>query len=52
MTCGENGVVVAVEVDGVSDRVAGAVRVHQEHLNHLGESESLGWEKSESERPN
>ena len=42
ITCGQNGVVVAVQVDWVSNGVAGAVRVHQEHLNHLGEKESLG----------
>merc|ERR1719193_2614965 len=34
-SCGENGVVVAVEVDWVSNRVTGAVWVHQEHLDHL-----------------
>ena len=37
---------VAVEVDRVSNRVAGAVWVHQEHFYHLGERED-----SESELP-
>ena len=34
---------VAVEVDGVSNRVAGAVWVHQENFYHLGERENLDW---------
>ena len=34
---------VAVEVDRVSNRVAGAVWVHQEHFYHLGERENLDW---------
>jgi len=33
--CREDRVVVAVEVDRVSNRVAGAVWVHQEHFYHL-----------------
>ena len=40
---GEDGVVVAVEVDRVSNRVAGAVWVHQEHFYHLGGRENLDW---------
>ena len=36
---------VAVQVDRVGNWVPGAVRVHQEHLDHLGEKESLYWEK-------
>ena len=36
---------VAVQVDRVGNWVTGAVRVHQEHLDHLGERESLHWEK-------
>ena len=42
-TCSEDRVVVAVEVDRVSNRVAGAVGVHQEHFDHLGERGNLGW---------
>ena len=34
---------VAMQVDWVSNWVAGAVRVHQEHLDHL--EESLYWKK-------
>ena len=34
-TCREDRVVVAVEVDRVSNRVAGAVWVHQEHFYQL-----------------
>ena len=36
---------VAVQVDRVGNWVTSAVRVHQEHLDHLGERESLHWEK-------
>ena len=36
---------VAVQVDRVGNWVTRAVRVHQEHLDHLGERESLHWEK-------
>ena len=39
---GEDGVVVAVEVDRVGNGVA-AVRVHQEQLDHLGERQTK-WE--------
>ena len=42
---GEDGEVVPVQVDRVSNRVAGAVRVHQEQVDHLGESESLDQNK-------
>ena len=42
-TCREDRVVVAVEVDRVSNRVAGAVWVHQEHFYHLGNRENLDW---------
>ena len=41
-TCREDRVVVAVEVNRVSNRVAGAVWVHQEHFYHLGNRENLG----------
>ena len=39
---GEDGVVVAVEVDRVGNGVA-AVRIHQEQLDHLGERQTK-WE--------
>ena len=49
---GEDGVVVAVEVDRVSNRVAGAVWIHQEHLYHLCRWKGkFRLEDSESELP-
>ena len=36
---------VAMQVNRVSHGVPGAVRVHQEHLDHLGGRESLDWKK-------
>ena len=42
---GEDVEVVAMQVDRVGNRVAGAVWVHQEQVDHLGESESLDQNK-------
>ena len=44
-TCGEDREVVAMQVNRVSHGAPGAVRVHQEHLDHLGGRESLDWKK-------
>ena len=47
---GEDGVVVAVEVDRVGNGVA-AVWVHQEQLDHLGERQKSGsFIESEGQR--
>ena len=47
---GEDGVVVAVEVDRVGNGGA-AVRVHQEQLDHLGERQKSGsFIESEGQR--
>ena len=42
---GEDVEVVAVQVDRVGNWVAGAVWVHQEQVDHLGEGESLDQNK-------